>query len=198
MDSGSPSSAADGPPSSRRAPASESASTSRADGTRAGVSACVFWLFGQRFALDTVDVVEAITLQQLVPIPLSPPWLIGLTSLRGTPLPVVELHTVLVLPAPGEERPGLLGHPALVLRAEGILFGGRVDRIEAVYAFESGRLEQAAAGEHPAVRGLFEVGRTAAPATLLDHDELSRRVSELRFRAKWEGSEGERRHVTKA
>ena len=198
MEPGSPSSAADGPPSSRRDPAPPSAATSRADGTREGQYACVFWLFGQRYALDTVDVLEAVTLTQLVPIPLSPPWLIGLTSLRGTPLPVVELHTVLALPAPADERPGVLGHPALVLRADGILFGGRVDRIEAVYAFDGGRLEPATAEDHPAVRGLLEVGRAAAPATLLDHDELSRRVSELRFRAKWEGSEGERRHVTQA
>lgn len=196
MEPGSPSPAVDGPPSSLRE--SAPASSRRTDGTRAGVHACVFWLFGQRFAIDTVDVLEAVTLQQLVPIPLSPPWLIGLTSLRGTPLPVVELQTVLALPVPSDERPGVLGQPALVLRAEGILFAGRVDRIEAVYAFEGARFESAADGEHPAVRGLLEVGRAKVPATLLDHDELSRRVSELRFRARWEGLEGERRHVTKA
>jgi chemotaxis signal transduction protein len=162
------------------------------------VHACVFWLGGQRLALDTVDLLEAISLSQVVPVPLSPPWLIGLTSLRGTPLPVVDLPTVLALPkAAGREREAI--GPALVLRVDGMLLAGRVDRIEAVYAFEGARFEAASNAEHPAVRGQLEVGRAEVPATLLDHAELSRRVNELRFRSRWEpGSEGETPHVPKA
>jgi purine-binding chemotaxis protein CheW len=150
------------------------------------VHACAFWLGRQRYALDTVDVVEAITLTELVPVPLSPPWLVGLTSLRGTPLPVVELPVVLALPtAPGPDEGRLSGRPALVLRFDDVLLACPVDRIEAVYAFESARFEAAAAGEHPAVRGLLDAGTSAVPATLLDHDELARRVGELRFRARF-------------
>jgi purine-binding chemotaxis protein CheW len=150
------------------------------------VHACVFWLGGQRYALDTVDVVEAILVSQLVPVPLSPPWLVGLTSLRGTPLPVVDLPLVLALPVstvPDEGRTS--GQPALVMRVDDVLLAGRVDRIEAVYAFEGARFESAAANEHPAVRGLLDAGTSAVPATVLDHDELGRRVSELRFRARF-------------
>jgi chemotaxis signal transduction protein len=170
--------------------------------TREGVYACVFWLDGQRYALDTVDVVEAVTLQQLVAVPLSPAWLVGLTSLRGAPLPVVDLRVVLGLPGGSdtadEQRSG---QPLVVLQVEGALMGGRVDRIEAVYAFDNARLEpKASSAEHPAVRGLLEVGKDkTVPATLLDHDELARRVNELRFRGRWEqGFEGERGHVAKA
>jgi chemotaxis signal transduction protein len=190
-----------GPSSSRReGPLYRSRRDSR---HQEGIHACVFWLGGQRYALDTVDVLEAITLLQMVPVPLSPPWLLGLTSLRGTPLPIVDLPLVLGLPADAEAsfaNVGGAGLPALVLRVEGALLGGRVDRIEAVYAFEGARLEAAASSaEHPAVRGLLDVGRVAIPATLLDHDELARRVNELRFRPRWEqGFEGERRHVAKA
>jgi purine-binding chemotaxis protein CheW len=181
-----------GPASSRREPAE----SRRGSKSRSGIHACVFWLGSQRYALDTVDVVEAITLTQLVPVPLSPPWLLGLTSLRGTPLPVVDLPAVLTLPAPGTDSAA--GQPVLVLRVDGILLGGRVDRIEAVYTFEGARLLPADSAEHPAVRGLLEAGNGAVPATLLDHAELARRVNELRFRARWEqGSEGERRHVAK-
>jgi chemotaxis signal transduction protein len=182
-----------GPESSRREP-----------GRLEGVHACVFWLDGQRYALDTVDVVEAITLSQLVPVPLSPAWLMGLTSLRGAPLPIVDLRVVLDLPA-GEAGAGdesALGKPVVVLRVEGALLGGRVDRIEAVYAFDGARLEAASSSaEHPAVRGLLEVGRAGSvPATLLDHEELGRRVNGLRYSTRWEqGIEGERgRHVAKA
>jgi chemotaxis signal transduction protein len=145
-------------------------------------------------------VLEAITLTQLVPVPLSPPWLVGLTSLRGTPLPVVDLPTVLALPAPVAEGTGETGQPALVLRVEGVLLSGRVERIEAVYPFASARLEPVlSAAEHPAVKGLLEVGKTIVPATLLDHAELSRRVSALRVEGQWKpGLEGDGSHGAKA
>jgi chemotaxis signal transduction protein len=182
-------------PSSR--PAGES---SRRTARREGLYACVFWLGGQRYGLDTTTVLEAITITQLVPVPLSPPWLLGLTSLRGTPLPVVDLPTVLALPAPAAEHGFESGQPALVLRVEGLLLSGRVDRIEAVYPFAAGRLEPVvSAAEHPAVKGLLEVGKSPVPATLLDHAELSRRVSALRFGAQWKpGLEGEASHGAKA
>jgi chemotaxis signal transduction protein len=176
------------------------ASSRRGFRNREGLYACAFWLGGQRYALDTVDVLEAITLTQLVPGPLSPPWLLGLTSLRGTPLPVVDLPVVLDLPVPTPAAPsGSAGRPALVLRVDGILLGGRVDRIEAVYPFEGARLEAASAAEHPAVKGLLEVGTADIAATLLHHVELARRVNEARFSTRWEqGSEGEKRHVATA
>ena len=179
--SATPSAAASSP-----GPSSEGASSGRSVDRRVGVYACVFWLGGQRYALDTVDVVEAIVVTQLVPVPLSPPWLVGLTSLRGTPLPVVELPLVLDLPVPAlpGETPGS-GQPALVMRVDDVLLAGRVDRIEAVYAFECARFEGAAANEHPAVRGLLDAGASAVPATLLDHHELERRVGALRFRARF-------------
>ena len=109
-------------------------------------------------------------------------------------MPVVDLPTVLGLPAgpaPATDEP-----QALVLRVDGILLAGRVDRIEAVYGLEGARLETVvSASEHPAVRGLLAVGKAAVPATLLDHAELARRVDALRFRSKWqEASEGETRH----
>jgi purine-binding chemotaxis protein CheW len=147
-----------------------------------------------------MTVLEAITLTQLVSVPLSPPWLVGLTSLRGTPLPVVDLPTVLALPAPEAGPASESGLPALVLRVEGILLCGRVDRIEAVYSFAAARLTPVdSAAEHPAVRGLLEVGKGPVPATLLDQAELSRRVSALRRGAQWKhGIEGEGSHGAKA
>lgn len=189
MDSGSPSSASGassaGAADSASRPAPDASRRSRR--SREGLYACVFWLGGQRYALDTVCVLEAVLLTQLVPVPLSPPWLVGLTSLRGMPLPVVDLPEVLALPKVPEAREEATEKPALVLRVEGIFLSGRVDRIEAVYPFAAARLEAAAsAAEHPAVRGLLEVGKAGGPATLLDHVELSRRVNELRFGARWE------------
>jgi chemotaxis signal transduction protein len=200
LETASPSSSGASSPSGSGASSRPAGESSRRTSRREGLYACVFWLGGQRYALDTATVLEAITLTQLVPVPLSPSWLIGLTSLRGTPLPVVDLPTVLALPAPDAGPASESGQPALVLRVEGLLLSGRVDRIEAVYPFASARLEPVvSAAEHPAVRGLLEVGKAAVPATLLDHAELSRRVSALRFGAQWKhGIEGEGSHGTKA
>jgi hypothetical protein len=113
---------------------------------------------------------------------------------------VVDLPVVLDLPIPTEtSSEGSAGRPALVLKVDGILLGGRVDSIEAVYPFEGARLEPASAAEHPAVKGLLEVGTADTAATLLHHVELARRVNEARFRARWEqGLEGEKRHVATA
>jgi chemotaxis signal transduction protein len=197
MDTGPhPSSAASPPPSSRR----EGESSRRSGGASQGLYACVFWLGGQRYALDTLCVLEAITLTQVASVPLSPPWLFGLTSLRGTPVPVVDLPAVLALPTRAAHRAGAAGQPALVLRVDGVSLAGTVDRIEAVYAFDAARLAPAtSAAEHSAVRGLLEVGASGAPATLLDHAELGRKVNEMRFRAKWEQeSRGERNDVAKS
>jgi chemotaxis signal transduction protein len=189
-----------GPESSRRESGESSlrelatpSSRRRTSGER-GQFACVFWLGAERYALDAVEVLEAISLTQLVPVPLSPSWLLGLTSLRGTPLPIVDLPAVLGLPSESGSRRLGKGETALVLRVDGILFGCRVERLEAVYPFQAARFEpKSGGGEHKAVAGLLEIGRrTAFPATLLDHAELSRRVNELRFRPKWErGPEGE-------
>jgi purine-binding chemotaxis protein CheW len=143
-------------------------------------------LSGERYALDTVHVIEAITVNHMVPVPLCPPWLIGLTSLRGTPLPVVDLRAVLRLPAGRASRGSSGACQAVVLRVDGILVAGEVDRIEAVYALAGAQLAPGTGTEHPAVKGLLDAGRPDAPATLLDDGELARRVNELRFRAKWE------------
>jgi len=167
----------------REALAPGSPSSRRSGRQKSGVYACVFWLDGQRYALDTVRVVEAIIVTQLAPVPLSPPWLLGLTSLRGTPLPVVELPLVLALGRASPLGDTAAGWPALVLRLDELLVAGRVERLEAVYAFDGMRFEAAAANEHAAVRGLLDAGGAAVPATLLDHDQLARRLHELRRNA---------------
>ncbi|MFN8094165.1 MAG: chemotaxis protein CheW [Vicinamibacteria bacterium] len=184
---------ASGPPSSRREPAP---GAPRGSGPgREGAHVCVFWLAGRRYALDTVVVTEALTLAQLVTVPLSPPWLVGLTSLRGAAVPVVSLSAVLGLPADATPvEPGELPR-SLVLRVDGTLLAAVVDRTEAVYGTEGARLDTLGGVDaHAGSRGLLDIGPADVPATLLDHAELARRLSALRFRAKWdEGPGGETR-----
>lgn len=179
-----------GPPSSRREPASD---LLRADAdAREDVHVCVFWLGGQRCALDTVVVLETITLAQLVTVPLSSSWLVGLTSLRGAAVPVVNLTAVLGLPAAAPRTAAGELPRALVLRVDGTLLAAVVDRTEAVYSLEGVRRDGLGEADPQAgVRGLVDVGPRDVPATLLDHSGLARRLAVLRARAKWDESGGE-------
>jgi chemotaxis signal transduction protein len=185
------------PPSSRNESASSSAHS--VDGShssrvsvprnRAGQNVCVFWLGGHRYALDAVHVAEVVAVPGTVPVPLTPPWLLGLCNLRGTALVVIDLPAVLGLPetfAADPERSGLV---VLVLRVHGLLVGARIDRVEAVYRFDAAHFEATPArDEHPAVRGLLEFGeRGGFLATLLDDQEIRARLKDLRFERRTDG-----------
>jgi chemotaxis signal transduction protein len=144
---------------------------------------CVFWLGGERYALDAVLVREVVAVPSLLPVPLTPAWLLGLCNLRGIALAVVDLGGALDLRTRGATAPGASGTVVLVLRPGGMLVGLRIDRVEAVYRFEQGHLESAVTvDEHPAVKGLmaFEV-KGGFTATLLDEEKLAARLKELKF-----------------
>jgi len=150
---------------------------------RARVYACLFRLGGARYALDAAAVREALTVSQVVPVPLTPPWLLGLTSLRGAPLPVVDLLALLDLRAVAPLAPAM---QVLVIEVDGITVAGRVDRIEAVQPFESASRElPSSPQEHRAVAGLLE-WPGGVVATLLQENELARRLNEVRFRPRFE------------
>jgi len=174
---------------SDRSPASSGHSSRRERGARSGQYVCVFRLGGQRYALDAVLVGEVVSVPQLLPVPQTPPWLLGLCNLRGLALAVVDLGRVLDLAGAGSEPPPSGAVPVLVLRAGTVAAGARIERIDAVYPFESARLTASAAiDEHPAVKGLltFEA-RGGFVATLLDEQRLASRLSELRFRKPLDG-----------
>ncbi len=52
----------------------------------------IFDLDGARFALDATRVCESVWLPELTPAEEAPPWVVGLFSLRGRIVPVVDLH----------------------------------------------------------------------------------------------------------
>lgn len=155
----------------------------RGRGARAGQYVCVFWLGGDRYALDAVIVREVVAVPGLLPVPLTPPWLLGLCNLRGVALAVVDLGGALDLPTRAGAAPGVSGTAVLVLRAGGRLAGIRIDRVEAVYRFDQTRLEPTVTvDEHPAVKGVLSIqAKEGLTATLLDEAKLASRLKELRF-----------------
>ena len=176
------------PPSSRRAGGARVVPPPH--GGARGRHVCVFWLGGQRYALDAAAWCEVVAVHQ---------------AAAGAAHPAVDARAVATCAAsrwpwstwaaPGagpargaRRRDGLAGGPALVLRVDGILLAGiRVDRIEAVYAFEGVAPQPARprSASITAVRGLLAFGAKGGRARrrCSTRAELGRRGStELRFR----------------
>lgn len=148
---------------------------------RAGEHVCTCWIGGECYAIDTVLVAEVVAVAKVLPVPLSPPWLIGLHNLRGTPLVVGDLAQILGLPGGGTPAGGPLN--VLVLRTPHVTVGIRIDRIGAVHSYAAARPEPTAAMEHPAVKGLLKIeARQGLLATLLDEAFVSERLAALRLR----------------
>lgn len=101
-------------------------------------SYCLFIRGGQRFALPTAIVQEAVTVGEIVPIPRSPDVLVGVTNLRGTILPVFDFDSALgvqsdLIP----QRSTLL----VVRETTGQVFGFLTDRVSGVKEITSAGLQ---------------------------------------------------------
>jgi purine-binding chemotaxis protein CheW len=146
---------------------------------------CAFWLGRRCFGVDIRIVSEVVTIESVLPVPISPPELLGLFNLRGTPVALIDLARVLDLPP--AERPDAAAtrsRGAFVLRSSAMSAALLIDRMEIVLPVSPEFLTSAdAADEHPAVLGFFEAGsRGGLMITVLDADGLLERFDKLKFR----------------
>lgn len=61
-------------------------------------SYCTFWLDGQRFGIEVLDVQEVLRTQSMTPVPLAPEAITGLINLRGQIITAIDLRQRLELP----------------------------------------------------------------------------------------------------
>ena len=122
----------------------------------------VFAIGSARYAVELRWVREVVTLGFVTAVPTAPPALGGLCNLHGTILPVLDVAALLGMPA---GPPARQGDGALVIEAEAMLCGLRVDQVDHVASlFETGGAVVDAAGR---------------PLTLLDPQKLLRNALEL-------------------
>lgn len=122
----------------------------------------VFAIGAARYAVELRWVREVVTLGFVTAVPTAPPALGGVCNLHGTILPVLDVAALLELPA---GPPARQGDGALVLEAEGMICGLRVDQVDHVASlFETGGAV---------------VDATGRPLTLLDPQKLLRHALEL-------------------
>jgi chemotaxis signal transduction protein len=122
----------------------------------------VFALGAARYAIELRWIREVVTLGFVTAVPTAPPALGGVCNLHGAILPVLDVAALLDLPAGPAARQG---DGALVIEAEGMICGLRVDQVDHVASlYETGGAV---------------VDATGRPLTLLDPQRLLRRAMEL-------------------
>jgi purine-binding chemotaxis protein CheW len=122
----------------------------------------VFAIGAARYAVELRWVREVVTLGFVTAVPSAPPALGGVCNLHGTILPVLDVASLLDQPSGPPPRQG---DGALVLEAEGVVCGLRVDQVDHVASL----LETGGA----------VVDASGRPLTLLDPQRLLRRAIEL-------------------
>lgn len=85
----------------------------------------VFTLSGERFGIETAHVLEAVSLRELIPVPCTPTFVIGVTHYRGRILTVLDLHPLLNLP--GKDRADC--RTVISVEAGGMTFGIVADTV---------------------------------------------------------------------
>ena len=123
----------------------------------------VFTLAGARYAIDPAHAQEVMPLRDLVPVPCTPPQVLGVVNHRGRVLPVLDLGPVLDLPGVGP----LQERQVLVVEAAGMVFGLVADAVAGVEsrgAPEIAPQPPARAAQHPA----FIKGVTSDMVAILD------------------------------
>jgi chemotaxis signal transduction protein len=98
---------------------------------------------GRWFAARTSEIVEAIDVAGIVPLPFMPPGMVGCLMYRGAPLPVLDLAKVLEPSAHSTDAgaaPRGLGQIMVMTPAEGVHFGLLVDDLGEIVEVLADRL----------------------------------------------------------
>jgi len=122
----------------------------------------VFAIGAARYAVELRWVREVVTLGFVTSVPTAPPVVGGVCNLHGTILPVLDVSALLDQPAGPAPRQG---DGALVIEADGMLCGLRVDQVDHVASL----LEDGGA----------VVDSAGRPLTMLEPKRLLRRALEL-------------------
>jgi len=139
---------------------------------------CTFVLGHRQFGLDVSLAAEVVTATDVVTVPRSPAAVRGIFNLRGTPIALLDLRSVLALEESGQVS--FAGSAvALVVRTEELLVGLEIDRMESVIPAGRGRFSEPETRDHPAVRGFLELDDQVV--TVLEPAVLLERLEAMRF-----------------
>ncbi|MBI2400047.1 MAG: purine-binding chemotaxis protein CheW [Deltaproteobacteria bacterium] len=130
------------------------------------MQAVVFTLGGERFAFETAYLNAVCPASEIVPVPCTPSFVLGIVSLRGQMFSIIDLRKFFELPDRGISDMNRL----LVLSSETMRFGVLADTVEGVRALRSDELKKL-----PTLSGVREeylVGVSPHGITVLDAGKL--------------------------
>jgi purine-binding chemotaxis protein CheW len=96
-----------------------------------------FWVADEEYAVPIVGIQEIIKVPTITELPRAPEVVLGIISLRGTIVPVVDLRRLLRL----DEKPVTRQARILVVRTDDEPVGLLVDRVTSVVRFEEDQIE---------------------------------------------------------
>ncbi len=137
----------------------------------------VFWVGKRCMSMPINDVREVVDLQRVCPVPASPPSVLGIVSLRGTVLAVLDAERLLSGTAMSTHSAKVL----VMVRDSAVIGGLAVHRIEGVMVVPTGELLRShVANPSPFVIGYRDL-RLADVVAVIDTDHLFSHIASLRF-----------------
>lgn len=136
----------------------------------AGVQLALFRAGGARLAVPADRTWRFVRLTRTVPIPLSPPSVIGVANANGKLVTVLDVALMLGLPATGEQG----RHDCLVVHFEGDLVGLAADALDGVVEVPKAQLR--GAGGDGRGNTLGSCDHAGQLVTILDVDRLIQAV----------------------
>lgn len=126
--------------------------------SRSTVELLAFWVGNEEYALEIAHIQEIIKRPQITGVPRVNPVVLGIISLRGTIVPIVDLRRTLRL---GPEAPTRFSR-ILVLRSESDPLGLLVDRVTSVVRLDRDSIEPTPPGMRHDTDLLEGLGRVGA------------------------------------
>jgi purine-binding chemotaxis protein CheW len=140
-------------------------------GAAAQLEVLTFVLAGEHYAVDIEHIVEIVTPRTITRVPNAEEGIVGIISLRGTIVTVVDVRRKLRHPSGNGDHPD---RRIIVVEKGGESLGFEVDRVLRVIKTDPGAIEPHpvvhASEQHEAIRGVFRHG--SALTILLDFDKL--------------------------
>ena len=101
------------------------------------LSVVEFRLASERYAVEHEFVVEVHPLQTLTPLPCTPPFIVGIISIRGKLLPVIDIKKFFELPEEGITDI----HLVIVVQADDVAIGILADTIVGTTTIDAGTIQ---------------------------------------------------------
>ena len=123
-----------------------------------------FDLAGEEFGLEILKVREIISMLEITPVPLTPPFIRGIVNLRGRVIPVMDLRTKFGMTAAEDTRASCI----VVVCVGRVEVGVVVDKVSEVLEIAEGDIDDVPGfGSAVDTKFIIGVAKSAAKVTLL-------------------------------